>query len=56
MTESGAIQTAIIQVAIKAATVAVMVLREADAGPTSGTSMANVGEACRHRHDGPALR
>ena len=43
------------QLAIQAATAAVMKLREADTGTTSGTSMANVGEAHRHRYSRPAL-
>ena len=55
MAESEAIQTAVTQVAIQAATVAV-VLREADTGPTSGAIMANAGEACRQKHGRPALK
>ena len=56
MAESEAINTAVTQVAFLAATMAVMTLREVDVGPTSGASMASVGEACRYRHDRPALR
>ena len=56
MVESEAIQTAVTQAGIQAATVAQMELREADAGPTSGTSMAKVGEVHRHRNGRPALR
>ena len=52
MAESEAIQTAVMQVA----TLVVMVLREAYVGPTSGASMANAGEAFKHRYGRPALR
>ena len=56
MAELEAIQTAVTQVVIQVATVAVMMLRKADAGPTSGTSTANVGQACRYRHNRPVLQ
>ena len=56
MAESEAFQAAVMQAAIQAATVAVMVLREADARPASGTRMTSTGEACKHRHGGTALR
>ena len=49
MGESGAIQTAIMQLVIQAATAAVMALRKADTGLTSGISTASMGEAHRHR-------
>ena len=49
MPESEEIMTAVIQMAIQAATTAVMVMREADAGPTLGTNMVNLGEVHRHR-------
>ena len=55
MAESEAIQTAVVQVAIQAATAAVMAPREADTGPTLYTSTANTGEACRHMYGGPTL-
>ena len=42
-------------VAIQAATVAVMAPREANMGPVSGTTTANMGEVFRPRHGGPAL-
>ena len=42
--ESNAIQTVVTQVAIQAATTAVMVLREADAGPTPGTNAVSLRE------------
>ena len=45
MAELDSMQTVIMQVAIKAATVAVMALREADTGPTTGTNILNVEEA-----------
>ena len=54
--ESEAILTSFMQVATQEATVAVMALREADAGATSGTSMASSGEAHIYRHGRPALR
>ena len=41
---------------MQTATLAVKVLKEADAGPTSGVSTANMGEACRSKHDRPTLR
>ena len=56
MAESEAVQTAIMQTAIQAATAEVMMLRKEDSGLTSGTSTANVGEAHRHKHDRPVLR
>ena len=55
MVESEAIQTTVMQVTIQAATAVVMMLREADVRPTLGNSMANEGEAHRHRHGRPAL-
>ena len=45
------IQTTIMQLAIQAATVAVMALNEADMGPASDMNTANVGEVHRPRHD-----
>ena len=54
MAESEAIQTAVMQAAIQPSTVAVMALREADSGPTSGTSTKNIEEACRQRSGRPA--
>ena len=56
MAESEKIQAGVMHVAIQVATVILMALREGDAGPTSGASTANVGEACRHRHGKPALK
>ena len=49
-------QMAVMQVAIQAAIVAVMSLKEADTGPTTGVNMAKAGEMHRPRHGGPALR
>ena len=42
--------------AIQAATVGVMALKEADTGPTSDVNMASVGEAHIPRHGRPAVR
>ena len=56
MAESEAIYTVIAQVAIQAATVAVMGLKETDKEPTSVANMANTGEAHRSRHSSTALR
>ena len=56
MTESEAIQTAIIQVAIKAAIAAVMTLKEAHTGLILGISTGNMGEVHRPRHYRPTLR
>ena len=56
MVDSEAIQTVVTQAAIQAATAAVMVMTEADAGPTSGTNTVGSGEACRQVHGRPALR
>ena len=47
MAKTETIQTAIRHLAIMVATPVVMVLKEADAGPTSGASTVNVGEAHR---------
>ena len=44
MLESEAIQTAVMQVAIQAATGAIVVLIVGDVGPTSGVNMVNIGE------------
>ena len=41
------------QAAIQAAMTAVW---QTNAGPTSGTNMVNLGDVCRHRYGGPALR
>ena len=56
MAESEAVQTVVTQVAIQAVTVAVMALRETDTEPPVGTSAVGSGEACRYRHDKPALK
>ena len=53
MTDS--MQTAITQVPIQTATVAVMALKEADTG-TRCANLANAAEAYRLRHGRPALR
>ena len=47
MVESEAIQTVVTQAAIQAATAAVMVIRKADPGPTSGTNAVSLGQVCR---------
>ena len=46
MADSEAIQTVGIQSALEA----VMVMREADAGPASGTTAVCLGKACRYRN------
>ena len=56
MAESEAIQTAITQAAIQAATMAVKALKEAGTEPESGMSTANLRQAHRLRHGGPAIR
>ena len=43
-------QTAIMQVAIQEATVAVIAMKEADTGPTTDANIASVGKAHRPRH------
>ena len=48
MAGSEAIQTVVMQVAIQATVAAVMVMRDADAGPTPGSNMVNLGETWRH--------
>ena len=53
MAQSEASQTAIMQRAILAATAAVMVLKEADPGATSGNSTANMAEAHRPGYGSP---
>ena len=47
MAELDSMQTAITQVAIHAATMAEMTLKEADTKPATGTSLANVRKALR---------
>ena len=42
MVELGSVQIAVMQMAIHAATVAVMALKETDTGPTTGATMANI--------------
>ena len=56
MAGSQAIQTVVIQVAVQATTVAVITLREADTGPTSGSNTSTAGEVHRTRNDRPVLR
>ena len=56
MSEPKAIQTIVNQVAIQAVTAVVIMLREADAGPRSGTNTTNLREINRQRHSRPALK
>ena len=42
--------------AIQAATAAMMVNREVDAGPISYANIASTGEVCRQKYGGPALK
>ena len=56
MVDSEAIKKAVTQMAIQAATVAVMALREAHTRHTTFASITNVGEVKRHNHGRPALR
>ena len=49
-------QTAITEITIQAAKAAVMALKEADTVPATGINLANLREAHRPRHGGPALR
>ena len=50
MAESEAMKTVVMQAAIQADMTTVMVMREADAGPTTGTNAVSSGELCRHRN------
>ena len=56
MAESEVIQTIFMHLAIQAATAAVMVMIEADVGPTSDTNTVSLDEACRYRQCRPSLR
>ena len=56
LAESDVIQTVDTQAVNQAATAAVILMREADARPTTGTNTFNSGEAPRHGHGWPALR
>ena len=56
MTELEAIQTVVMQVAIQAATAAVMVMREVHAGPASGINAISLAEVYRIRPGCPAFR
>ena len=50
MVESEAVQSVVTQAVIQAATAMVMVMREADTGPISGTDITNLKEGYRQRH------
>ena len=56
MAELESMQKTITQVAIQAATAAVMALKEEDRGLTTGTNMTNEGKVHKLRHERPEIQ